>query len=167
MELKYEFSENIHPNMPIESPPLSFEHIAHNIAAKWLWWLPGSKSLIASIFSMFTPRAKNPAKEHLVTRAEQRDMPTDVPILLGRIVPDDIASADDIQKIADRFRAAGNTNVHVFSTPAWVKDEQGNDVKLMHARLGKLPTYQQAANAFFKQYGFPHDAELAALGHID
>lgn len=148
----------------VESPPLSLTHIGDTIAAQWLWWLPYSKELLQKFFGWAAPAVQEFDKEHSIIKAPHAHVPQNIPIFLGCITPDDIASATDIRNIAQHIQMAGNSHVFLFSTPAWVQDATGKKFKLMHARLGKLPAYQEAANAFFARYGFPHDAVLAARG---
>lgn len=135
----------------VESPPASIKHVAYNIADRWLWALPGSKHLVHGLFKFAMPAYDSCDQVHSILNAKKEHIPADLPIFIGRIQNDDIANDMIIEDMIQKLKENGNQKVHLYTTSE----------KIMHARLGKVAEYQQAANDFFKKYGFPYNEILA------
>jgi hypothetical protein len=143
----------------LESPPITVKNVAETIAGKYLWWLPGGKPFMHGLFRFALP-SYNPTTSYNILNAENNHLLRTLPICIGSIIGDDIASDDDTIAIAKKLRSSGNEHVYLFRTPdRWMKN--GKEVKLWHSSLRKLPKYKGVVNAFCARYQFPHNKSLA------
>jgi len=151
----------------IESPPLSFKHMASAIANGYLGGFPGTAATIHGVFRLFMPSYKDDPQEHTVLNAQKEHIPTTLPLLIGHIHDEELIANEDMVSLVKKLRSTGNPNVCFYECPRWVKDDVTNkEEKIRHARLGQVAEFQHVVNAFCQQHGFPCDELLVQQGKV-
>jgi len=136
----------------LESPGISLQNLTKQVAHSYIGWMPKSPTILHSFFRFWFPNY-DPAYPSFLEKLS--NIPQETPILIGHLEGDKVISHTDIMAITQRLRKTGHTNVYVTTV---------QDNTITHARLSRIPAFQQVVNAFLKHYGIAHDPELALRG---
>lgn len=139
----------------LESPSISFKTFSKSVAKNYLRWLPHAETILYKFYKFWFPNYNSCAPTILDTAHNIKNK--DLPILIAHLKQDKCVSLEDMELLRDTLKNAGMENVHL----AVIDDPSPH---MRHARLILSPQYHQAANAFLKKYGLPHDPTRAEQG---
>jgi len=139
----------------LESPFANADNIVnHLLHQKGLAWVPGAKhaghALLCNIFTKYKKEGIKPIQS--VNR-----IGSTLPIMLICTLEDPLVPAWSTMLLYYALRSRGNPNVYILIIP------HGAHAKLInHPTIG--PLYQRVVHAFYKEYHFPHDPNIARAG---
>lgn len=136
----------------LESPALCLEHLAAQVAHTYVGWLPKSPTIIHSFFKFWFP-SYNPAYPLFLPKLSA--LPKNLPILIGHLENDKVIAYSDIVELVQQLQNSGHTHIYLSII---------QDTSTTHARLSRIPRFQQVCNAFLKEHGIMHDQKLANQG---
>lgn len=156
--LKYELltTTNRHPCvMVLESPIFSLHDTAQQISKTFLWGFPYSAALGYAIFQWLYP-LYNPREDNVIQLLPF--ISNTLPIFIVHLKNDPYVSNRAMFTMVNTL-ARYNKNIYLLV----LEDSTG---VARHGALNKIVAFQQAANAFYEQYGLAHDQLLAQQGRL-
>ncbi len=136
----------------LESPSLNLKNLATQVAHSYIGWLPKSPTILHSFFRVWFPNYDPNYPSFL---PKLGNIPEDIPVLIGHLEGDKVISYNDITAIVHQLRTTGHKNVYLTIM---------QDKTITHARLSRIPAFQQVTNAFLRHYDIAYDEGLAAIG---
>lgn len=147
-------SENPHnlETMILESPFITLEDAARHMGKSYMWFMPGSGSLMYNVMRYIFP-SYNPELDNLLEKLPQ--ICPDLPILIGHLSGDKTISREILYEALGKMRHCKNLYLFV------VEDTTHT---LFHGKLNTTGAFQKVCNAFLARYGKTHNAKLAKEG---
>lgn len=135
----------------LDAPFMDLDQFVQAISKNYGTYIPFSKKITKKIITDWHP---NYCQKDDITLNDLKNIPTDIPIFIGHLLGDSLVSNEMIKKMVQTLRDSGH-KVYLLVI---------DDKTKSHSRLYQTKPFQQAVNAFLKQYGLPHDVQLADEG---
>ncbi len=135
----------------LDAPFMDLDQFTKEIGKNYGAHLPFSKKITKKIITEWHPtylQRKDLAMDEL------KNIPTHIPIFIGHLLEDSLVSDQMIRDMVKILQDSGHI-VYLLVI---------DDKTKSHSRLYQTKPFQQAVNAFLKQYDLPHDARLATEG---
>jgi hypothetical protein len=135
----------------LDAPFLDLDQFVKEIGKNYGAHLPFSKKIAKKIITDWHPTY---LKRKDLAMDELKKIPVHIPIFIGHLLGDSLVSDQMIKDMVKILQDSGHT-VYLLVI---------DDKTKSHSRLYQTKPFQQAVNAFLKQYDLPHDETLAAEG---
>lgn len=135
----------------LDAPFLDLDQFVKEISKNYGAHLPFSKKITKKVITNWHPTY---LKRKDLAMDELKNIPVHIPLFIGHLLGDSLVSDQMIKDMVKTLRDSGHT-VYLLVI---------DDKTKSHSRLYQTKPYQQAVNAFLKQYGLPHDEILAQEG---
>lgn len=135
----------------LDAPFLDLDQFVKEIGKNYGAHLPFSKKIAKKIITDWHPTY---LKRKDLAMDELANIPVHIPIFIGHLLGDSLVSDQMIDGMVKTLQDSGHT-VYLLVI---------DDKTKSHSRLYQTKPFQQAVNAFLKQYDLPHDEQLAQEG---
>lgn len=137
----------------LDAPFMDLIQFTQEIGKNYGKRIPFSKDIAYKIICYWHPSYR---LEDDLRLDDLKHIPKDIPIFIGHLYHDALVSDQLMKDMVHALHSSGH-NVYLL-----VLDDRTKS----HSRLYQIKQFQQAVNAFLKEYNLPHNPELAEEGRF-